>query len=73
VRRGPKGADDGGATQLTEGGGDNGAAAAVRSAGVDTRPRKESGATECSGVRSRGRMRWERKKGVWRRRGALYR
>jgi hypothetical protein len=27
VRRGPKGADDGGAVELTEGGGDNGAVA----------------------------------------------
>jgi hypothetical protein len=41
VRRGPKGVDDGGAAELTEGGGDDGATVAVRLVGVDTRPRKE--------------------------------
>jgi hypothetical protein len=47
VRRGPKGADDGGAVELTEGGGtmarrcEDGTAAAVRSVGTDMRPRKE--------------------------------
>jgi hypothetical protein len=70
VRRGPKGSDEGGATQLTVGGGamaqrcEDGAAAAVGSANVDTRPRKERrGATKCSSTRSRGRTRGERKGG----------
>jgi hypothetical protein len=41
VRRGPKGVNDGGVVELTEGGKNNGTAVAVRLAGADTRPRKE--------------------------------
>jgi hypothetical protein len=53
VRHGPKGADDGGTMELTEGGGndgvttaqrrEDGAMAAVRSAGMDMGPRKRGG------------------------------
>jgi hypothetical protein len=49
VRRDPKGVDNGGMAELTEGGGtmarrrEDGATAAVRSAGVDMRPRKRGG------------------------------
>jgi hypothetical protein len=53
-----------GAAELTEGGGNDGAMAAVRPARVDTRPRKDLGATECSGARSRGRTRGKRKGGA---------
>jgi hypothetical protein len=41
VRRGPKGADEGSTGELTEGERNGGATAAVRSAGVDTRPRRD--------------------------------
>jgi hypothetical protein len=40
VRRGPKGADEWGKGELTKGESSGGAAAAVRSAGMDTRPRR---------------------------------
>jgi hypothetical protein len=50
VRHDPKGVDNGGMAELTEGGGgtmarrcEDGATAAVRSAGVDMRPRKRGG------------------------------
>jgi hypothetical protein len=64
VMRGLKGGRRWGAAELTEGGGNDGAMAAVRPAHVDTRPRKDLGATECSGARSRGRTRGKRKGGA---------
>jgi hypothetical protein len=64
VMRGLKGGRRWGAAELTEGGGNDGAMAAVRPAHVDTRPRKDLGATECSGARSRGRTRGKRKEGA---------
>jgi hypothetical protein len=65
VRHGPKGTDDGGATELTEGGGEE-----WRGGGspVDRHRHvvevKEEGATEHSGARSRGRMRGKEKRGA---------
>jgi hypothetical protein len=70
VRRGPKGADDGGAAELTKGGGDNGAAVQRRRGGDSPVGRhgheaeeREAGAMDCSSACSRGRTRRERKRG----------
>jgi hypothetical protein len=65
VRYGPKGMGDGGTVELTEGGGKNGAAMIVWSAGGNTRPGKErrAGGDGVLSMRSRGRTRGERKGG----------
>jgi hypothetical protein len=65
VRHGPKGADDGGATELIEVGGGGqwpGGDSPVGRCRHKAEEREE-GATECSGARSRGRMRGGRKGG----------
>jgi hypothetical protein len=53
-----------GVVELTDGGGDDGPAAAVRSVGADTRPRKRGGGRQGTRARARGGGQEGKKRGV---------
>jgi hypothetical protein len=81
VRHGPKGVDERGMVELTEGGGDNGTLARgwhgggspVGRSGHEAEEREEGRRSARVRARLRGRLRGERNGGPWQRWGALYR